>query len=358
MKAAVLVEVDQPLALEDLAVAALGEHDVLVQIEASGVCHSDLNILTGGYPYPLPLILGHEGAGTVLEVGSAVRRVKVGDRVVASFTPTCDRCFHCQHGQPHLCTEMGSMFSTKALREDGTKVKGMSGLGTFSDVMRAHEDYIVAVRSDLPMDQLALIGCGATTGIGAALNTAQVTPGSTVAVLGCGGVGMFTLMGAVLAGASKVIAIDPLASKRDAALKAGATHAIDPTESSAAEQVKALTRGLGVDYCFEVVGRPEAMTAALECTRRGGTTVMVGMPRMDATITVPAFSFFFEAKTILGCSYGSANVRTDFQRWIDLIESGRLDFAQVVSKHYALDDVNTAFDDLKAGSVLRGVVVR
>lgn len=357
MKAAVLVEVNQPLVLENLQAATLGPNDVRVQIEATGVCHSDLTVANGGFPYPPPLILGHEGAGTVIEIGDAVRRVKLGDRVICAFTPTCGRCWHCLRDEQHLCTDMSTMFSTKATRDDGTKVKGMSGLGTFSEHMKVHEDYVVPVRTDLAMDQLALIGCGATTGIGAALNTARVKPGSTVAVIGCGGVGHFTIMGAVMAGAAHVIAVDLELSKRQSALKIGATDSIDPRVGDVAEQIKSVTGGRGADYVFEVVGRPETMKTAIDSTRRGGTTVLVGMPRMDDQLTLPAFPLFFDAKTIIGCSYGSARVRSDFQRWIDLIESGRLVLSKVITKHYSLDDINVAIDDLKAGSILRGVIV-
>jgi S-(hydroxymethyl)glutathione dehydrogenase/alcohol dehydrogenase len=356
MRAAVMTGYNEPMVIEQLTMPELGSYDAIVEIQATGVCHSDLTVLSGGFPYPAPLILGHEGAGVVTKVGDQVTRVKVGDRVVASFTPTCGKCFNCEHYQTHLCTEMSEVISTKAIRTDGTTIKGMSGLGTWANEMRAHEDYLVPIRSDLPMDQLALIGCGATTGLGSALNTAQIKPGSTVAIIGCGGVGMFALMGAVLAGAGRVIAIDPLESKRAAALAAGATDIVDPTAGSVPDQVRSLTRGVGADYALEVVGLPDTMRTALEVTRRGGTTVFVGMPRLDAQITLPAFTLFYEGKTMLGCNYGSAQVRTDFQRWIDLIEAGRLDLSSVISKHYALDDINTAIDDLKAGTVLRGLV--
>ena len=356
MRAAILTAVDRPLELEDLQTPVLGPHDVRVDLEASGVCHSDLTMCSGGVPSLLPIVLGHEGAGRVAEIGSAVTRVKLGDRVVASFTPTCGRCWHCLRDESHLCSDLSGTFTPRGTRPDGTAVPGMSGLGTFCEQLTVPQDFVVTVRTDLPSEQLALIGCGATTGLGAALNTARVTPGASVAVLGAGGVGLFTIMGAVLAGASRVIAVDPLAVKRDAARTVGATDLIDPADGGTVEQIRALTRGRGVDYCFEVVGAPQVITEAVAATRRGGTTVLVGMPAMGETVTLPAFGLFFDAKTIVGCNYGSARVRTDFQRWVDLIESGRLDFSGVISRRYPLSDVNTALDDLRQGTVLRGVL--
>lgn len=349
--------VDQPLALEDLASPALGDRDVVVEVEASGVCHSDLTVRSGGVPYPLPLVLGHEGAGRVREVGAAVTRVRVGDRVVASFTPTCGGCWHCLQDESHLCADATGTFTPRASRRDGTAVLGMSGLGTFADVMTVPESFVVAVRSDLPSEQLALIGCGATTGLGAALNTGKVAPGATVGVLGAGGVGLFTIMGARLAGAARIIAVDPVAAKREAALAVGATDVVNPADGGTLEQLQRLTRGHGVDYCFDVVGAPQVIQQAITATRRGGTAVLVGMPRMDQTVSLGAFDLFYGAKKILGCHYGSARVRTDFQRWIDLVEAGRLDFSPVISSRYALADVNAALQDLQEGRVLRGVLV-
>ena len=356
MRAAILTAVDLPLELVELEASPLGDRDARVRIEASGVCHSDLSVINGSIPYPPPIILGHEGAGAVVEVGSAVTRVKPGDRVIASFTPTCGRCGPCLRDESHLCTDYAAFTQSKGKLPDGRKVRGMSGLGTFSDEIRLHEDSLVPIRSDLPTEQLALIGCGATTGLGAALNTAQIRAGHTVAIVGCGGVGLFALMGAVLAGASRVIAVDLDPSKLDAAAKLGATDLVDPGNGATPDQIKELTAGSGVDHCVEVVGSPATMKDAIDSTRRGGTTTFVGMPPMSSEITLPAYTFFYEAKTIKGCFYGSAQVRRDFQRWIDLAEAGRIDLGAVISHRYPLDDINTAIDDLSAGKVLRAVI--
>jgi S-(hydroxymethyl)glutathione dehydrogenase/alcohol dehydrogenase len=358
MKAAVLSAYNEPLAIEELRAPDMGARDVRVQIDASGVCHSDLTIATGGVPMPPPVILGHEGAGTVLEVGSDVSRVAVGDRVIASFVPACGNCFHCLRDQSNLCEQAGAlMFAPRAHRADGGIVFGMTGLGTFSDEMVTSEDMLVRVETDLPSEQLALIGCGVTTGVGAALNTAKVVPGSTVAVIGCGGVGQAVIQGARIAGASRIFAVDPVEMKRKTAEQLGATDLIDPAQGDGAAQVAALTGGRGADYAFEVIGLPETILQAFNAARRGGTVVVVGMPRMDAEVTFPAFRLFSDDKKMLGCMYGDAQVRRDFPRLVDLVETGRLDLGAMVSRRIKLEEVNDAFRAMEAGEVIRSVIV-
>jgi S-(hydroxymethyl)glutathione dehydrogenase/alcohol dehydrogenase len=233
VRAAVLVEPNKPLVLEELTDPPLGPTHVRVQVEASGVCHTDLFVQRGHIPYPPPVVLGHESAGTVVEIGSAVRTVRLGDRVVGSFTPTCHRCWHCRRGETHLCSDLRGMGLPHGLRHDGSPVLGMAGLGSFAERITTSEDFLVAVRSDLPSEQLALIGCGASTGLGAVLRTTRVEPGDSVAVIGCGGVGLFSVMGAVLAGAATVIAVDLDPGKLQTALSLGATDAVDPAEAGA-----------------------------------------------------------------------------------------------------------------------------
>jgi S-(hydroxymethyl)glutathione dehydrogenase/alcohol dehydrogenase len=232
-----------------------------------------------------------------------------------------------------------------------------TGLGTFADVMTSSEDSVVKVETDVPDEQLALIGCGVTTGVGAALNTARVQPGSTVAVVGCGGVGQSVIQGARIAGAARIIAVDLVEMKRKTALQFGATDVVDPAEGDAVAQVKALTGGRGVDYSFEVIGLPETITSAHGMARNGGTVCVVGMTRMDAQITLSAFALFYEGKTIVGSKYGSAQVRRDFQRFADLVETGRLDTSSMVSRTIKLDEVNEAFRAMEAGEVIRSVIV-
>jgi S-(hydroxymethyl)glutathione dehydrogenase/alcohol dehydrogenase len=282
----------------------------------------------------------------------------VGDRVIASFIPACGNCFHCLHEQSNLCeqsTEM--MIAPRATRADGTSIFGMTGLGTFSDVLTAHEASLVKVETDLPSEQLALIGCGVTTGVGAALMTAKVEPGSTVAVIGCGGVGQSVIQGARIAGASRIFAVDPVELKRKTAEQLGATDLIDPGQGDPIDQVKAATGGRGADYAFEVIGLPETILQAYNTARRGGTVVIVGMPRIEATVTFSAIQLFFEEKKMLGCLYGSAQVRRDFPRLVDLVETGRLDIGSMVSRRIKLDEVNDAFRAMEAGEVIRSVIV-
>lgn len=357
MRAAVLTAYDEPLVVEEVSAPPVGPRDVLVHIDASGVCHSDLSFAKGNVPLPPPVILGHEGAGTVLAVGSDVSRVGVGDRVISSFTPACGICFFCLRDQSFLCETMGShMMVSKGTRADGSSVIGASGLGTFADEMTVDESMLVKVETDLPSEQLALIGCGITTGVGAALNTAQVEPGATVTVIGCGGVGQSVIQGARIAGASRIFAVDPVELKRKTAEQFGATDVIDPAAGDPVEQVRALTGGRGTDYSFEVIGLPETIVQAYEVARAGGTAVVVGMPRFDATVTLPAMSLFAGNKALLGCLYGSARVRRDFPRFVQLVETGRLDIGSMVSRQIRLHEVNDAFRAMEAGEVIRSVI--
>jgi len=357
MRAAILTGYGDDMVIEDVAAPAPGPRDVVVRIDASGVCHSDLSVAAGNVPMPPPIILGHEGAGTVLEVGKEVSRVAVGDTVIASFVPACGNCFFCLRDQAQLCETMGAhTMVAKGTRTDGSTVTGMSGLGTFADVMTVDETMLVKVETDLPAEQLALIGCGITTGVGAALNTAQVAPGSTVAVIGCGGVGQSVVQGARIAGAARIFAIDPVELKRKTAEQFGATDLVDPSQGDVLEQIRAATGGRGVDFAFEVIGLPETMVQAYQLARRGGTAVIVGMARFDAVVTFPAISLFAENKRILGTMYGGAQVRRDFPRFVALAETGRLDLGTMVSRRIHLHEVNDAFRAMEAGEVIRSVI--
>jgi S-(hydroxymethyl)glutathione dehydrogenase/alcohol dehydrogenase len=357
MRAAVFTETGGPLSIENIDPAPPGPRDVVVQLGASGVCHSDLS-LKNGYVGIMPgTVLGHEGAGTIVEVGKDVIGLAKGDKVVASFIPACGVCYFCLHDQSHLCdTEFEVMVRNRGKRSDGSDYTTMTGLGTFSEAMTCDQSSIVKVNTSVTDDQLALIGCGVTTGVGAALNTAQVHPGATVAVIGCGGVGQAVIQGARIAGASRIIAVDPVEMKRKEAGRSGATDFVDPNEGDAVAQVQQLTSGRGVDYSFEVIGLPETTLQAFNMIRKGGTAVMVGMTRAEATVTLSTFDLFFNEKTLKGCKYGSGQVRRDFQRFADLIETGRLDTGSMVSRTIKLDEVNDAFRAMEAGEVIRSVI--
>jgi len=357
MRAAVFTETGGPLSIENIEPDPPGPRDVVVQLGASGVCHSDLS-LKNGYVGIMPgTVLGHEGAGTVVEVGKDVSKVKKGDRIVASFIPACGECWFCLHDQSHLCdTELAVMMSMRGKRPDGSQYMAMTGLGTFAEQMTCNDASIVKINTSVPDDQLALIGCGVTTGVGAALNTAQVQPGSSVAIIGCGGVGQAVLQGARIAGAGQIIAVDPVELKRKTAEQLGATDFVDPSAGDPVAQVQQLTGGRGVDYAFEVIGLPETTLQAYNMIRKGGTAVMVGMTRAEAMLTIPTFDLFFNEKTLKGCKYGSGQVRRDFQRFADLIETGRLDTGAMVSRTIKLDEVNEAFRAMEAGEVIRSVI--
>jgi len=358
MRAGIFVGVGEPLVVEEVATTPPGERDVVVRIDASGLCHTEAAILHGHLPWTAPSILGHEVTGTVVEVGSGVTRVKVGDRVISAGIPACGDCFFCVRDQSHLCEQTFLRGApTRATRADGSPVVCFADLGGFAEVMTVSEISVVPIRSDLPAEQLALIGCAVTTGVGAALNTAAVVPGSTVVVVGCGGVGTCVLQGARIAGAAQLIAVDPVASKRAFALAQGATHTVDPAAGDPVEQVLALTGGRGAEVAFEVVGRTDAFEATYRMARRGGVVVMVGMPPFDSTVTLPGGSLFLDAKEIRSSNLGSSQIRRDIPRLVALAETGRLDLASMVSRRISLDELNDGFRAMEAGEVIRSVIV-
>lgn len=359
MRAAVLNAFNEPLAIEDVTVPEPGPREVIVRVSASGVCHSDLSVQNASVPFPPPpCVLGHEGTGVVEEVGAEVTRVNKGDKVIAGFVPSCGECFYCRGGQTHLCdTWIPTQMTPRFVRSDGTPMPALCALGTFSEAMKVSETSVVPIQTDLPDEQLALIGCGVTTGVLAALNTARVEAGSTVVVIGCGGVGQSIIQGARIAGAAEIIAVDPVELKRKTAEKLGATMGIDPTAEEAIAKVQQLTGSRGADYVFEAIGRPETMAQAYEMTRPGGTCVMVGMAPFAAQVTLPAIQLALSEKRVLGCRFGSAQIRRDFPRLVKLAETGKLDLDNMVSRKLKLEDVNDAFRAMEAGEVIRSVLV-
>jgi S-(hydroxymethyl)glutathione dehydrogenase / alcohol dehydrogenase len=359
MRAAVLVEPGRDLVIESLDPMPPGPRDVVVAVGATGVCHTDLSVRNGLFKGMVSgaMIGGHEGAGAVVEVGSQVSRVKAGDRVIASFRPACGICHSCVRDRSHLCDAHGAFLTTpRARRADGSTAIAMSGIGTFSDLITCDEASVVPVETDLPDAHLALLGCGMTTGVGAALYTAGIEAGASAAVVGCGGVGQSVIQGAVVAGAARIIAVDPVESKRETALRLGATDAIDPADGPPEEQVRALTGGRGVDYAFDVVGAPEVVVSTYRMIGKGGMLVLVGYGPMQAELRLPAFDLQAQEKIVKGCVAGSAQVRRDFQRFIDLIERGRLDTGSLVTQEIGLDGVNAAMSDMVEGKVIRSVI--
>ncbi|MCB0972534.1 MAG: Zn-dependent alcohol dehydrogenase [Acidimicrobiales bacterium] len=364
MKAPVLIANDAPLEMrDDIEVAGPGPGECRVRIEASGVCHSDLSVLNGTIPLPTPIVLGHEGAGVVTEVGEGVTRVAVGDHVVLSFVPACGECYTCQHGQPFICEKSaaqaaaGMLDGTTRLTSGGAPLHQMACLGTFGPEAIVPEISMVKIDDDVPLDVAALIGCGVLTGVGAARNTAEIAPGDTVAVIGCGGVGLNVIQGARIAGATTIIAVDMLDAKLEMAKEFGATHTVNASEGDPVGQVVAVN-GRGADVSFEVIGLGPTIQQAIDMARPGGQVVLVGVPRMDVMLELnAAFTFLYLAKTIKGCWYGSADVHRDVPALLDLWRSGELKLTELISKRIDNEHVNEAFDDMKAGTVARSVIV-
>jgi S-(hydroxymethyl)glutathione dehydrogenase/alcohol dehydrogenase len=345
------------LSIEDVTMLDPGPNDVVVRVEASGVCHSDISVLKGLTRYLPPFVLGHEGAGVVEAVGADVTRVRRGDRVIASLGPVCGSCWYCERGETQLCEAgMQVAMRPKVCRHDGSEVGALAGLGTFAELMTVHEWSVVPVRTDLPFEELALISCGVTTGLGSVLNVAAPHAGDTAAVIGLGGVGMAVVQGARIAGCSRVIAIDPVASKRQAALALGATDVIDPTDGTAVAQVRELTGGRGVDHAFEAVGAVALFAAAMKMTRRGGTTVIVGVPGFDESVTIKPASVVTDDRTLVGSYYGRTQSLVDLPRYVSLVEAGKLDLSGMVSRRISLDELSTVLCE-DAGDAIRSVVV-
>jgi S-(hydroxymethyl)glutathione dehydrogenase/alcohol dehydrogenase len=365
MKAAVLTAVDTPLETrDDIEVAPPGPGEVRVKVVASGVCHSDLSVQNGTIPLPTPIVLGHEGAGIIEEVGEGVTTVAVGDHVVLSFVPACGECYQCKHGQAYICEKSraqaaaGMLDGTTRLTSQGAPLHQMACLGTYGPYAIVPEISLVKIPDDVPLEIAALIGCGVLTGVGAALNTADIQAGDTVAVIGCGGVGLNVIQGAKIAGATTIIAVDMLPSKLEMALEFGATHTVNAGDGDPIAGVMAASEGRGADVAFEVIGLGPTIDQAINMARPGGEVVLVGVPRLDVMMNLnAAFTFLYLAKTIKGCWYGSSNVNEDVPKLLDLWRSGQLKLKELISKEIDVDHVNEAFADMQAGTVARSVIV-
>jgi S-(hydroxymethyl)glutathione dehydrogenase/alcohol dehydrogenase len=347
----------RPLAVRELRAADPGPHEVVVRLSASGVCHTDLSVLQGGIGIAVPAVLGHEGAGIVERVGAAVQRVRAGDRVITNAAGGCGTCFFCVRNQPQTCEQIQTLGrSPRFVGDDGTRLLGFAGLGTFAEAMTVHESSVIPVLSDLPAEQLALVGCGVVTGVGAVVNTAKVEPGMNVAVIGCGGVGQSAIQAAALSGAACVVAIDPVELKRSAALRAGASVALEPGDGLA-DEVASLTDGRGVDVAIEAVGSAATITAAWRITRRGGTVVVVGAAHPGEAVSLDAADIVASRKTLKASVFAGGDAQKLIPVIVKLAEAGRFDLESMVSKTIGLADVDTAFEDMRQGRVTRSVIV-
>ncbi|HUX87184.1 MAG TPA: Zn-dependent alcohol dehydrogenase [Chloroflexota bacterium] len=354
MKAAVMYERRKPMIVQDLELTEPGPGEVEINLSASGVCHSDFNHWQRDTATPLPVVLGHEGAGVVKAVGANVSRVKVGDHVIIAFGPKCGECYYCVRGMPYLCTPANP--ARPRLSRDGKLINQFLEVSTYAERTVVSEKNVVKIRDDAPLAACSLVACGVTTGIGAVINTAQVEPGSNVLVIGTGGVGLNAVQGAKLAGAARVIAVDIRDNKLEFAREMGATHLINASREDVVERVKALTGGYGVDYAFEVIGNPKTISQAYDSVRKGGTAVVVGVADETAELTIQPVWMMRQAKTLMGCAYGSARPQVDFPRIVDLYMEGRIKLDELITREFALDDINEAFRALDAGEVARGIL--
>ena len=363
-KAAVHVGLEQPLEVrDDIEVQAPKAGELRIRIAASGVCHSDLSVQNGTIPLPPPIVLGHEGAGVIEELGEGVSGFRVGDHVVLTFVPQCNDCYTCNHDQPYICEKSamlnagGLLDGTKRLTSGGQPLSQMAGLGTFNESTIVPAISAVKIDKDVPLKAAALIGCGVQTGVGAAINTASIRKGDTVAVIGCGGVGLNVVQGARIAGAERIIAIDMVDTKLQMAKEFGATDFVNAGEGDPVAQVRQLT-GRGADVAFEVIGLGPTIDQAINMTRNGGEAILVGVPRFDVMLNInPALTFLYTAKTVKGCWYGSTNASKDVPKLLDLYKKGELKLDELISREIKLDQVNEAFDAMKTGEVARSVIV-
>ncbi|MCM2393526.1 zinc-binding dehydrogenase [Streptomyces albipurpureus] len=355
MRAAILRKAgDETLDIVDVQAISFGPGRVRVRMHRAGLCHSDLSVMNGLVPHPAPCVLGHEGAGEVVEVGEGVTNVKPGDRVIVCWMPPCDTCLSCKAGDGHLCRSGFGNLRTPNFQLDGSAVSGMFGEGVFAEEAVIAAYAAIPIPDDLPYDVAALIGCGVTTGIGAALNTARVTPGSSVAVIGLGGVGISIVQGAKVAGAARILAVDPIPNRRDWALEFGATDAVAP---EAVKEAKArLTGGFGFDYSFEAVGKPATLRAAYNAARNGGTVCLVGVGGQQDFPDISMGELVGNEKSILPSFYGGTDVRQTYAKVIDLWRAGRLDLESMITHRVPLDGINEALRQMHTGEALRTVV--
>ena len=362
-KAAVLYEVGEPLVIEELELEGPRENEVLVKYVASGICHSDYSFRYGVLPTSVPSVLGHEGAGIIEEVGAGVTHLKPGDHVIASLTPACGKCVFCLESKPFLCVEMSAVIwegslldgSKRFTNSKGEKVGQLVCVGTFSERAVIPAGMAVKVDDKAPLETICLIGCGVTTGVGGALNTVDMKEGDKCAVIGCGGVGLSILQGARIKGANPLIAVDPVAEKRELAMSLGATHTIDPFNENLKGRIKEIT-GKGVHFAFEALGSMKTIDDAYSILRPTGEAIIVGVPNLKEKYELPVYNLFAE-KELRGSIYGSSRPKRDLPLFVDWYMNGDLKLDEMITKRIALEDVNQAFEEMGRGEGARTVIM-
>jgi S-(hydroxymethyl)glutathione dehydrogenase/alcohol dehydrogenase len=357
MKAAVLHEVNQPLAIEEVQHAKPKRREVLLRTAFAGLCHSDLHFMEGLYPFPLPVVLGHEAAAVVEEVGADVTYVKPGDHVITCLSVFCGECAQCVTGHTNLCenTEVKLLpGAARRLKLNGKVLNQAFNLSAFAEHMLVHEHAIVKIRNDIPLDRAALVGCGVMTGVGAVFHAAKVEPGSTVVVIGCGGIGLSAVNGAALAGAERIIAIDTIASKLELARQMGATDTINASNADPVEIVKEMTGG-GVPYSFEAIGTKKTAEQSFAMLRPGGVATIIGMIPFGVKIELHGADFLRDRK-IQGTSMGGNHFRVDMPRLLELWRQGRLKLDHLISGRIKLAEINEGFTKLKSGAPVRQLI--
>jgi S-(hydroxymethyl)glutathione dehydrogenase/alcohol dehydrogenase len=357
MKAAVLRQVGRPLEIEDVIINKPGPHEVLIRTVCAGVCHSDLHFVEGSYPHPMPCVLGHESAGVVEQIGSEVRTVKVGDHVVTCLSAFCGHCEHCLTGHMSLCispeTRRDKREEPRLSSENG-RMNQFLNLSSFAEMMLVHEHACTSIRKDMPLDRAALIGCSVTTGVGSVIHTSNVRAGETVAIIGCGGVGLSAINGAAIAGAGRIIAVDRVGSKLNLAKHFGATDVVNASDGDPVAQVLEISGG-GVHHAFEAIGLKQTAEQAFKMLRRGGTANIIGMIPVGVNIELHGADFLAE-KRIQGSLMGSNRFPVDMPRFVDMYMQGKLHLDEMISRRIKLEQVNEALDELKTGELARSVI--
>jgi S-(hydroxymethyl)glutathione dehydrogenase/alcohol dehydrogenase len=359
MKAAVMRAINAPLEIEDVEIDAPGRGEVLLKTVASGICHSDLHAIEGGLPIPPPCILGHEPAGVVEAVGEGVTDFAPGDHVIGCVTAWCGVCRFCTGGRPYLCLSQyeGRPLGAKPrISKRGDPILQFANLSSFAEKMLCPERSLVKIRDDMPLDRAALIGCGVTTGLGAAFNTVNIPAGAKVVVIGCGGVGLSTIQGARLRAAGRIIAVDTQAWKFDLARELGASDCVDASADDATAAVHDLTGG-GADFVFECIGLVPTVQQAIAMTGRGGTTVLVGIVPITELVPISAADLTLQEKKVTGSYMGSNRLRFDMPRYVDFYLDGRLQLDPMISSRIPIEKVNDAFDLMRKGEAARQVIV-